>query len=338
MDDTIKEAGDRQVLHEVVTNEKIVTHPTLGDIRLKMPTLDTQKKIDASARARKKYLKEAKDKVEDPSAPDGFKLAPAFKSKEQLKKEYADLGWWTPERDEHLRELSKQHLQLLTELEILEFESEEDIYEGLEECKSRLLLLFKDVPESNEVIFRVTFPGLSITTTDESFLKDKAISTEVDDIMATIVTLQAQYNNFAKLAQAFVELNELQGEYSSLFSDSWQEQLQYYIRLAQIFYCTEKADTKKSLWSSIDELEKDKDLEIVRWVFNELTAFWQGLSDDVREKMAKYSFTSRQSAKNTSSEDSPDLPKLSLDGELQEKKPENSLNLMVTLAPSPTPS
>lgn len=333
--DILKEAEDRQILHEVVTNEKIVTHPILGEIRLKMPTLDTQRKIDASARARKKYLKEAKDKVEDQDSPEGFKLVPAFRSKEQLKKEYADLGWWTQEQDDQLQELSRKQLQILTELEILNFESEEDIYDGLRDSREKLIHLFKDIPEATDIITRITIPGITMVAEDEAFLKDKATSTEVDDEIQIITALQSQYNNYADLARVFTELSGLQGEHSSLFSDSWQEQLQYYIRLAQIFYCTEKPDTHKPLWSSIDELEKDKDLDIVRWVFGELTAFWQGLSDDVREKMAKYGFTSRQNAKSTSSEDSPALPKSSLDGELQEKSLENSLN--PTDIPNPSP-
>lgn len=337
-EEDLKNAEDRQILHETVTNEKLVNHPTLGAIRLKMPTLETQRKIDASARARKKYLKEAKDKVEDPEAPEGFRYVPAFKSKEQLRKEYEDLGWWTQEQEDKLQNLTRKQMQLLTELEALGFESEEDIYFGLKECREKLFDIFKDSSEETETVIRITIPGIPISTEDESQLKDKAPSTEVDDILQVIIALQNQYSNYAELAGIFSDLSTIQGEYGSLFSDSWQEQLQYYLRLAQVYYCTEKVETGKPIWTSIDELEKDKDLDIVKWVFGELTAFWQGLSDEVREKMAKYGFTSRRNVRNTSSDASPVPAKSSLDGELLEKNVENSLTPTDTQDQSPIPS
>lgn len=327
---------DRQILHETVTNEKLVTHPTLGLVRLKMPTLEIQRKIDSAARARKKYLKEAKDKVEDSEAPGGFKFVPAFRSKEQLKKEYSDLGWWTQEQEDELQDLIRQQMNLLTQLELLEFDSEEEIYEMLKECQDKLLELFKDFPEIRPIIIKITIPGIPTLSQDETTLKEKATSTEVDDLLDTVTKFQEQYTNYADLAKLFNELSTIQNEYNSLFSDCWQEQLQYYIRLAQVFYCTEKADTNKPIWESIDGLEKDKDLEIVRWVFGELTAFWQGLSDELREKMAKYGFTNRRSEKDSYSEDSPDPSKLSVDGELQEKSPESSLTPTITADQSPT--
>lgn len=334
-EDVLKPAEDRQILHETVTNEKLVTHPTLGEVRLKTPTLDIQRKIDSSARARKKYLKEAKDKVEDPNSPEGFRYVPAFRSKEQLKKEYSELGWWTETQDENLQELIRKQMELLTELELLEFDSEEDIYDTLKECRERLITLFKDSPETHNIILKITLPGVIISDDEETLLKEKASSTEVDDLLDTINNSQSQYTNYSDLAKTYAELSGLQSEYSSLFSDSWQEQLQYYIRLAQIFYCTEKVTTGKPIWVSIDELEKDKDLEVVKWVFGELTAFWQGLSDEVRERIAKYGFTTRRNENSTSSEDSPVPPTSSQDGELQEKNLGNSLNPTVTQAQSP---
>lgn len=337
-DDFLKEAEDRQILHETVTNEKVVTHPTLGKIRLRTPTLEVQRRIDSASRARKKYLKEAKDKVEDPESVGGFKMVPAFRSREQLKKEYLELGWWTEEQNIELQDLSSKQMELLTELELLEFESEEDIYEGLVDLRSKLLDAFKDSPEIQTIATRITFPGIEYTSEEEAKIKENASSTEIDDLLDSISRLQSQYNNYVELAKTYAKLAGIQSEYSSLFSDSWQEQLQYFIRLAQVFYCTEHADTEKPLWKSIDDLEKDKDLEIVKWVFNELTAFWQGLSDDVRERMAKYGFTSRRNTEDTSSDASPVPPKSSPDGELSEKNVEVSSNPTDILDQSPTPN
>ena len=333
-----KETEDRQILQETVTNEKIVTHPTLGKIRLRIPTLEVQRRIDSAARARKKYLKDAKDRVEDAQAEGGFKLVPSFRSKEQLRREYAELGWWTEEREAELMELSRQHIEVLTQLEILEFQSEDDIYEGLMEARARLIELFKDSSDINSIIMRMTLPGDESFSESESKLKENAPSTEVDDLLVVVSTFQDQYKNYVELAKVYSKLTALQTEYSTLFSDSWQEQLQYFIRLAQVYYCTENADTQQPLWKSIDELEKDKDLEIVRWVFTELNSFWQGLSDETRERMAKYGFTNRRNTENTSSEDSPVPPKSSPDGESQEKSAESSSNPTDTPDQSPPPS
>jgi len=82
--------GDAQILEETVFNERLVTHPKLGQIRLRLPNLEIQRKIDAVGRAKKKFLKEAQDTV---TAEDGkVTRVQAYKSRDQLAKEYAELG------------------------------------------------------------------------------------------------------------------------------------------------------------------------------------------------------------------------------------------------------
>src|SRR5213079_1705649 len=119
------EHGDLQILQETTFNERLVTHPKLGKIRLRMPTVEIQRKIDAVGRAKKKQLKEAKDTITDEQG--NVTKVPAYKSREQLSKDYAELGWWTDSEKTRLTELGEQHVQLLTELELLGFESDASI-------------------------------------------------------------------------------------------------------------------------------------------------------------------------------------------------------------------
>lgn len=340
-EELLEKVEDRQILEEVITNEKLVSHPKLGQVRLKMPTLEVQRKIDAIARNKKKYLKDTKDKIPDPEAPDGYRIVPAFKSRDLLEREYAELGWWTPEDTAKLQDLSKKQIGLLTELELLGFESEEKIYDRIKEIRGRLFEVFAEAIKENEAIgasiINITVPGDSLKIDDQKFIREEAPSTEVDDLLGELNVYHRQYNTYVELAKTYTELSSIQTEHSTLFSDSWQEQLQYYIRLAQVFYCTESATTGKPLWASVDALEQAKDLDTVKWAFAELTAFWQGLSDDVRQRMDKYSFTSRRNTVKESSESSP-VPSESLqDGELSENKQESSSNPTDTEDQSPTP-
>ena len=60
---------DQQILQEVALNERIITHPTFGKVRLRFPTLPIQRKIDTAARIRKKELRTSFDEIPDPDDP-----------------------------------------------------------------------------------------------------------------------------------------------------------------------------------------------------------------------------------------------------------------------------
>lgn len=331
----IREAEDQQVLGEVVTNERVVASQKHGDIRFRLPTLDVQRKIDSLARTKKKILRETVDRIPDPEAPDGYRLVPAYKSREVLAKEYAQLGWWTPEQEEHLTDLTNQYTSFLTQLELLGFESEQEIYRRLQEQRESLQRIFGD-DEPKEVydsIFKACLVGGDMSENDRKILTDSAPSTEVDDIINIIDLLRKQYDAYVNLAKVHLELMKLESEKSSLFSDSWQDQLQYYIRLAQVFYCTESAETRKPLFASVEDLEKEQDLEFIRWIFTELQAFWQGLSDDARDRMSKYSFMGRLNTVKSSSEESPVQPESKQDGDSQAVEQTISAEVMDTTTP-----
>ena len=127
-EDLIQGTEDREILEQTVLNEKIVTHPKLGKIRLLMPTLDIQRKLDAAHRAKKKELRSATDKVADPDNPGKFLEKPAYKSKDILLREYKDAGWWSNEQDTNLQELQQKQLEIVAQLELLDFESLEDLH------------------------------------------------------------------------------------------------------------------------------------------------------------------------------------------------------------------
>lgn len=220
---------------------------------------------------------------------------------------------------------------MLTRLEILEFESEERIYQDLAEArKTNKAFEEQTTDEIKETIFRVALVGGEAEYNDLTLLKEKASTTEVDDILDEIKIIRAQYDCYLALANVHVELLKLESERSALFSDSWQEQLQYYIRLAQVYYCSEYADTKKPLYPTIDDLEREVDLEFVRWVFTELQAFWQGISTEARNRLSKYSFTDRLNSNKSSQEESPVQPESNKDGDSVTKQQIPSSEATVT--------
>ena len=338
-DQTEVSKGDPQVLTETVFNERLVTHPKLGQIRLRLPNLEIQRKIDAVGRAKKKFLKEARDTV---TAEDGtITRVPAYKSREQLGKEYADLGWWTEVEKLKLADLHEQHVQLLAELELLNFDSDTAIYIGLKEIFTKLLDFCKDekgdVPnEVVQALDEMIIPGTTLKISNINLIKENSATTEVDDLIDQLTLFHKQYNAYVKLAQVYTDLVSLQSQQSQLFSDSWQDQLQYYLRLAQVFYCTEKTTTSKPIWPSLDAIEAEQDIELIRWIFGELNAFWQGISDETREKMNKYSFTIPRNTEPSPSDASPVPQDSSLDGGQQEKTQELSTVATVTAEISQT--
>lgn len=327
-----RDTEDQEILTETVTNEKIVEHPTKGKIRFRTPTLELQRKIDAVARGKKKLLRDATDHIPDPDTPNGYRVVPAYKSRETLAREYDALGWWTKTNEDEVIKVSGKYTELLTRLEVLEFESEERIFQDLAESQQRLLKLFEEqiTDEIKELIFRVTLVGGEAAYEDTKTLKEKASSTEVDDILDEISIFRAQYDCYLALATVHVELLKIESERSALFSDSWQEQLQYYIRLAQVYYCSEYAATGKSLYPTIDDMEKETDLEFVRWIFTELQAFWQGISTEARNRLAKYSFMAPLNLNKLLPEESPVQQESNKDGDLVMKQQIPSLEVTVT--------
>jgi hypothetical protein len=314
-----REKEDRQILSEIVRNEKIVEHPTKGKIRLILPTLDIQRKIDSVARGKKKMLREATDQVTDPST-GATKTVPSFKSRQMLEREYQENGWWTKEEEDKLQSLTHSYAGYLTQLELLGYESQEDIFEGLSEAREKLIKLVGDEPsnELQEAVFRLSMVGGDPDVADKRLVLNAATSTEVDDIVGEIEVLRRQFDSYKELAVLYNEVSKLEQEKSALFSDSWQSQLEYYVRLAQLFYCSEVIETKQSVFTSIDSMEKEEETSLITWMFTELNAFWQGLSDEARERMNKYGFTQRLGTEKSSSEELPAQTQPLPDGDLPE--------------------
>jgi hypothetical protein len=338
MTDNIREQEDQQILQEIVVNERIVEHPTKGKIRFRLPTLELQRKIDALGRAKKKILRDTTDKIPDPEAPLGYRIVPAFKSREVLAKEYATLGWWTDEHEIELSTIIQDFTTTLAQLEIIQFESEQAIYLGLAEATDRLLKLFEEnmTDKIKATIARVTVTGGDPSYEDLKILTEEASSTEVDDVLEKVKIYRQQFDLYNKLADLHLKLLKLESERTALFQDSWQEQLQYYIKLAQVFVCCEYVETNKSLYDSVESLEKEPDVTFLKWVFTELQAFFQGTPTDSRERFAKYGFMDRLNLKKSSSEESPVQPQSKPDGDLQENKLTPSSEVTATTDPSPT--
>jgi len=333
--DTVTEDLELQeVLEETVFNERIVKHHKLGEIKLRHPTLAVQRKIDSAVRAKRKQLLTATDEITND---DGTtQRVPAFKSREALMKEYSSLGWWTPEQELKRNELNEQQLTLITTLEVLGFKTEEDLYDQLNSARQKLQEHFEDIDDkelSEELelaVLRITVPGEEPAGEDYQLVHKHATSSDVDNIIEELKDTHRLTSTYYQLIKITSELASLETEYMSLFSDSWQEQLQYYQRIAQVYYCSTIVSTGNPLWPNIEAVENDEDITLVRWVFTELTAFWQGITPEMREKMKRYNFMERLIERPESSEDSLDQPESNEDGSSQENKPTPSTEVMDT--------
>ena len=329
-----KTASDNQLFQEVAKNERIIEHPTFGKVRLRFPTLEIQRKIDALVRTKKKVLKEAKDEIPDPSAPSGVRYVPAFKSREMLLKEYSDLGWWSSEQEARLNELSKTQIVLMAELEVLGFEGEDEIFQEINDIREKLLANIvenvEDREEAKRAVFSATIVGSDPPEQDVKFIRDNATTTETDELLERVFELNRLFTAYSRLAQNYSELLKLQAEQSTLFADSWQDQLQYFTRLAQVYYCIQTVEGHNPLWPTLTELEADSDSEKVMWAFNELAMFWQGITDETRDKVEKYSFTLRRNTEPQQLEDSQENQNSLSDGSTQESEPIPSLEVSDT--------
>jgi hypothetical protein len=343
-----KEAESQQILQETVFNEKIVEHPKLGRIRLRMPTLATQRKIESAIRGKRKYLLAAEDRIEDPSSPSGYRKVRAFRSRDALMKEYIENGWWSEALEEERKKLVERQIELVAELELLGFEDDNKIMENVEAIRTELVEHFEkpgaddspDIEEPSkeiiEAIDRLVMLDEPLDPKDEQLMLEHAVSTDVDDLLTRLKKERRLYNRYLEFVRNISRSTELETEYTNLFADSWQEQLQYSQRLAQVFYCTEKADTHEPVWPSIDAIEAEQNIDLIRWVFGELSAFWQGLSDEARERMSKYDFFSRMPVQSPRSEELPAPEESSIDGLQQESEPTSSTEASVTTDQSQT--
>ncbi|MBU8920981.1 MAG: hypothetical protein KOO63_03890 [Bacteroidales bacterium] len=309
---------DSQILEETVLNERLVTHPQWGEVRLSMPTLKTQRKIDAISRSRKKMLLNSFDEI--PGSDGETVRMPAHPSHETLRKQYLEAGWWTEEREQEMDEASDFHVDKLAYLESLGFESEEECDTVADKARVQLFKIFEAEEEgvSDELeaaLAIVTDVGVRYDVEAETEVRAAAPSTEVDDILQELSMQREMYHAYVELIEAYNALLAIQSEHTSLFMDSWQEQLKYYIRLAQVHYCIERVETGESLWPSVEAMELEEDSELIGWAFNELSAYWQGLTDESRERMKKYDFIYGRSGRPESSDDSPDLQESKTDGE-----------------------
>jgi hypothetical protein len=324
-----------EILSEIATNERIVTHTEYGTVRLVIPTLKTQKLIDAAARKKRKELKAAVDEIEDKDNPGKTIKIPAYRSRATLRKEYIELDWWSDEQEEKLQELSGKHVMLLAELELLGFESENGIYEEMANLRTNLKKEFEkyDSEDREEILVaidQITLLGAEGSLEDEKVLRTAALSTTVDDLLDELTVIKRLYDAYIEILNVYNELSVLQQEEMQLFSDSWQEQLRYYIRLAQVFYCITKVQDGEPLWPSLQAVETETNIEKVRWAFDELNAFWQGLTEETRERMGKYNFILGRGDEMLSSAESPETLEFKIDGDLQEEVPTASIEASVT--------
>lgn len=341
MDENTQLLEDQQILQETVANERIVTHPHLGKLRFTVPTLAVQRKIDEAVRAKRKQLLNTYITIDDSEVPGGKRKVPAFKSKEVLAREYSESGWWTEDQELKRQELTKDQVKTITELELLGFESDSVLFEQFVEIREDLLAHFADHEELEsltETIFGATTAGAESPAEFYTSLQNKALSTDVDEWIEELTLAHRLYELYVELVEDSTALAEIEAEYMSLFNDSWQEQLQYYQRIAQVYHCVEVMKDSSSIWDSLDAVEEEKDIELIRWVFTELNAFWQGLTDETRERMNKYSFMPRLTVEQESSDDSQSQPDSKNDGDSLESEPTSSTPVSEEPENSPSPN
>jgi hypothetical protein len=312
MDQQTNYEVDRQLLDELLRNGRIIQHPTYGEVKLQRPTAKKERLI-AEKRQRQHHT-DLQARMPDNT--------PAVLSRAQLEKMGIERGVWSEEDNQRLAVLKTDIAKLMVALEGSGFVSEADTLLEYQLEVNKLIDLYPaDDNEAVEAILRFFDLDAEGDPADMKIIRDRAITTEADDMIEELMTRRSQMYHHGRLQQFQVELQELTARYVRLTQDSIESRYERAEVLAQIFYCATRPDGT-TLWASFDDIEDANayDIEVLR---EELYFFWSGYHKDLVGMLRKNRFTVRvpETTSEVSSDASPGHPESNSDGGSQESKP-----------------
>lgn len=299
--DELKQAVEAVLEDELIRNCRIFDHPTYGRVIIKRPT-PRQEKLIADER-RRQYHKDLKDKD--------------ILSRSEILKLAKDREMWDEEDAAKEKELSQQIASLMGSLEALDYKDFDQVVDEYYETQTKLRSLNKENDEVLLAVGRYFDVDNDPLRGDRMLIFKEAPNSDVETLLERADLLRAQLDTLKQLFEIRRQHNKLQIVKTELLLDSLESRAERAERVAQIYYCCLKDDAP--LWPTFDAAW-DASPEDIELLIMELEYFNHGVTEEARAMLEKYGFLQRASVIASSSEDSPEAPTPSSDGESPESE------------------
>lgn len=294
---------------ELAFNERVLSHPKFGRIRLRRPT---PRKELAIAEAYRRS--QQRDLFDD-----------SIKSRTEIAKRAAERGMWSEDMESQLAEMQLRFAKLIQSLHTVGYESLQSVMEGFLVAAGALTAKFAGEENApvREAITRLLDLSATPTAKDRKLVMDAAKDTEVDRLLEETDSLRAQVELLQDFAAVRAGVDELFRVQSELFSNTIEGRARRAQEFAQIYHCIEDAKTGKPLWPT-EEAMLDEEQTVIAGLQTELSCFFNGVTEEYRDMVGRFGFLQRVSVTEEQSDDSPAHPQPNSDGELQENPQETS--------------
>lgn len=300
MDTRTENAVEVTRQQELLRNERIITHPTFGVVKLARPTPGQE--IAIAEIRRKQFQRDMADE--------------GVLAKARLMELAEAKGMWSKALDERMHDLTIKTGEAMGLLDTIGFKSLDELTEDFREATTKLMTLFTEQPEISTLV--TTYYDLDATPSakDRATISDAATSSEVDDLLDRGDMLRTQIDLLKEMFKIRKELNDLQERYTRVFMDSQEARADRAERLATLYYCCTNPETGKYLWPSFEQIYNVR-AEDIAVLTDEWTYFINGVTEEFKDTLGKYGFIRRLTDTNASFDGSPDQPQSNSDGESQ---------------------
>jgi len=309
MTDREDAARDVTLTYELMLNERIVTHPTYGEIILHRPT--PRMEFAVGEMRGRQYQKDLRDET--------------ILSRAELEKLAIRRGIWDKADSERSLQLQSEIGQIMALLDNVGYKSLDVVLGEYTIALQALMDSFEEHDNKEMVTGAIQryfdLQNESPEKADHSLIFKNAPNSDVEEQLDKARLLRTQIKLLEQLQKARQELEPLLIESARLFKDSIEMRADRTEALAKLYHCV---TTRKGqpLWKSFDALmdEKPRDLELL---MEEMYFFERGIPDRDRNILGRHGFTMRAPTEN-SFDDSPGSPQPSSNGESQPSEPISS--------------
>ena len=324
-----------KMLDEIALNRREITHPQWGSFIIRRPTNKVLSTLETiRTRSMNRDLQQ-KDVVEDPITGEQ-KIVPAFLTERRKLELLEEMGEWTEEDKQHVREVERHYQVSCLALEDAGYIGTADLVieykELLEETRTALGDLTEELSKELDIVFPVanadphnlrTFPTPPEGYPEaRSTIESTAKSFAVRELLERADELHKQYSLLQDAIEAQTEMLIHKGREVNLLADTVESRAESQVLIGKIFHCVK--DTKgEPYWSTMDECENSAP-ELLRWLMSQIQSF-QNLdpedTEEDRNRLSKYNFLGWLLDESIELESSPEEESASPDGQSLEKTP-----------------
>jgi hypothetical protein len=306
MDDRTVQAEEVAKQRELMKNERVIQHPTLGAVKLMRPNPDQEMAI--SEVRRRQYHADFQDRT--------------ILSRAEMRAEALRRGIWTMAQEEKVTLLQTRIGQIMGLLNVVGYQSVDEVIQKFDDATAALAALFAEKPEAQAAVRRYFDINERPDPADHKLIFESATTTAVDDAMSEATLYRTQVELLTELASTRKELQPLMREQVRLFMDTIEARMDRKEELAKVYYCTSTPEGAP-LWPTFEAMFRASPsaLEVL---LEEMYFFEHGISDADRLVLSRHSFTLRAPTTEASSDDSPGAPTSNSSGESLPSAPTSS--------------